>query len=406
MHIYELAIKISSIFNDKAKHWVHGRKDIFNKLRSAIGNTKNVTWFHAASLGEFEQGRPVIEAFKKKYPEKKILLTFFSPSGYEPRKDYPGVDFVFYLPVDTLKNAKKFLSIVNPETAIFIKYEFWFNYLKFLRHDSVPTFLISGIFRENQHFFKWYGKWFRKQLSSFTHFFVQNEKSEKLLHSIGFPNVSISGDTRFDRVADIAKQNKEYPLIAQFAKENHIILAGSSWSQDETFLPGLFNLGIPNLKIIIAPHEIKKERISEILTLFKDRNPITYSYASAENINDSDVLVIDGMGFLSSLYQYCKIAIIGGGFGKGIHNILEAVTFGKPVIFGPTYDKFNEAVELIHRGGAFSFSEQKELNTKIKKLMLDESFYSIASRTCESYIKENTGATKQIMACLSKYQPN
>ena len=403
IRVYALLINIYSLFNRKAKQWVNGRKNLFDKIQSSIGQSGNIAWFHAASLGEFEQGRPVIEAFKKQYPSTKILLTFFSPSGYEIRKNYPGADFVFYLPVDTKKNANMFITIVNPTYVFFIKYEFWFNYLRILKQRNIPTFLISGIFRENQHFFKWYGGWFRKQLKSFTHFIVQNENSARLLRSAGFSNVSMGGDTRFDRVTEIARQKKEFPLIARFAEGNNTILAGSSWPQDEAFLTDLFDLGIANLKIIIAPHEIKEDRIDEILTLFKNYNPVTFSKAHENTIQNSSVLVIDGMGFLSSLYQYCKIAIIGGGFGKGIHNILEAVAFGKPVLFGPNYKKFNEAVELIERGGAFSFSAQAELDDKLKKMMTDQQWYSTASACCDTYISENTGATKHIMKLLSNY---
>ena len=403
IQVYALLINIYSLFNEKARQWVNGRKDIFDEIQASISQSDNIAWFHAASLGEFEQGRPVMEAFKIKFPKTKILLTFFSPSGYEIRKNYPGADYIFYLPIDSKKNAKQFIKIVNPKLVFFIKYEFWFNYLRLLKKHNIPTFLISGIFRENQHFFKWYGGWFRKQLKSFTHFFVQNENSGKLLRSSGLSNVSIGGDTRFDRVIDIARQKKEFPLIARFSEGNNLIVAGSTWPQDEVFIPELFDLDIPNLKIIIAPHEIKKDRIVEILRLFKNYNPVTFSTANEKNIQNSSVMVIDGMGFLSSLYQYCKIAIIGGGFGKGIHNILEAVTFGKPVLFGPNYEKFNEAVKLIERDGAFSFSEQPELNDRVKNLINNRSFYLKASRSCELFIIESTGATEQIINYLSKY---
>jgi 3-deoxy-D-manno-octulosonic-acid transferase len=399
--IYHFLIKISSLFNDKAKLWVQGRKNLLTRISQEVNYKDEIIWFHAASLGEFEQGRPVMEAFRKKYPSFKILLTFFSPSGYEIRKNFEGADYVFYLPIDTPGNAKQFIQLVNPKIAVFIKYEFWYNYIQILQGKKIPVFIISAIFRKEQHFFKWYGSWFRKMLSRFSYFFVQNQESFGLLRSIGIDKVLISGDTRFDRVQDIARNKKSFPLIEKFAVGHKVLLAGSSWPTDEAIIQKLpENLA---LKIIIAPHEIHEEHIAAIENRFGKNKTLRNSKADEASIVKAEILIIDGMGFLSSLYQYCDIAYIGGGFGKAIHNILEAVTFGKPVIFGPTYHKFKEAVDLIELGGAFTIKNEHEFIEVFNSLLKDPTFYLETSKICREYVEKNCGATASILDKVSDY---
>jgi len=405
IHLYHWLIRLAAFFNTKAKLWVDGRKGIFNRLAEDLKDHPRVVWFHAASLGEFEQGRPVMEAFREKYPGSGILLTFFSPSGYEIKKNYTGADYIYYLPIDTPRNVKRFIDIVNPDVAIFIKYEFWFNYLDFLNKNDIPVYVISAIFRPGQHFFKVYGGWTRKQLKKITTFFVQDEQSKQLLISAGISNVLVSGDTRFDRVSRIASQKKDFPLIEKFTKGKKVLLAGSSWPPDEKLLPVFFNGKIQNPGLIIAPHEIHEERIRSILSLFGDYNPIRYSQITEQNIFTTNVLVIDGIGFLSSLYQYCDVAMIGGGFGKGIHNILEAVTFGKPVVFGPNFEKFAEAKNLIRQNGAFAVDENNFGDT-VFRLFNDPGVYNKASDVAKSYIAQNTGATQIILDNLDFRTPD
>ncbi len=398
---YYFLVRIYSLFNSKARLWIQGRKGLYNRLSGEINNGEKIIWFHAASLGEFEQGRPVMESFRSKYPSYKIILTFFSPSGYEIRKNYDGADYIFYLPIDTRKNAVRFIQIVNPKIAIFIKYEFWFNYIDILHQKQIPTFIISAIFRKEQHFFKGYGFWFRKMLKKITFFFVQNDESLSLLKSIGIDQVVKGGDTRFDRVQEIARNKKSFPLIEKFAAGHKILLAGSSWPPDEEIIQKL-PLG-DNLKIIIAPHEIHEEHIAAIENRFGKDKTLRYSKADEKNIPEAKILIIDGMGFLSSLYQYCDVAFIGGGFGKAIHNILEAVTFGKPVIFGPAHDKFKEALDLIRLGGAFAVRNEQDFISIFDKLNSDRALYDHASEICKKYVEENCGATEMIIEKLSDY---
>ncbi len=400
IYAYSLLIGIVSFFNNKAKQWIAGRKNIFNKIAGRIDSRDKIAWFHAASLGEFEQGRPVIEAFRQHFPGYKILLTFFSPSGYEIRKNYEGADYIFYLPIDTKRNAKRFIEIVNPEIAVFIKYEFWFNYLKELYKNDIPVIVISAIFRKEQHFFKWYGGWFGKMLKTITCFFVQNENSKKLLNSIGIENITVSGDTRFDRVSAIVKNVKSFPSVERFAGDKKVFLAGSTWPQDEELIHRLVSGFDGKMKFIIAPHEIHKDRIDSIVKLFSECKTVRYS-ETGENI-DADILIIDGMGFLSGLYQYCHIAYIGGGFGKGIHNILEAATFGKPVIFGPEYDKFQEAKDLVKLKGAFPVSTSKQLTEITGKLLNDHQYYNETGKICRNYVERKTGATSIIMKGIAR----
>jgi 3-deoxy-D-manno-octulosonic-acid transferase len=341
-----------------------------------------------------------MEKYRSLKPESVILLTFFSPSGYEIRKNYPGADVICYLPIDTPASSKRFLDIVKPSTAIFVKYEFWFNYLNELKKRRIPTYLVSGIFRNKQHFFKPYGAWFRKQLNNFSHFYLQDKHSEELIHSIGYRNVTVVGDTRFDRVSEIAKDVKQFPLIESFNGSSPIIIAGSTWPQDEEQLA---ELELKNYKLIIAPHEIDENHISSIESIFGKRkiNTIRFSKVKANNIQTYQVLVIDNIGMLSSLYQYGTIAYIGGGFGKGIHNILEAATFGLPVIFGPNYHKFAEAVELANLGGAFPVNTKEDL-VKNFLLLQNADVLKTASHISKYYVESRTGATDKILSAILK----
>lgn len=402
IYLYYQLILLASIFNEKAKKWIKGRINIFEQLQKDIDPTQKIIWFHAASLGEFEQGRPVIESFRSKYPNYKILLTFFSPSGYEIRKNYSQADFIYYLPIDTPTNAKKFIRIVNPNIVVFIKYEFWFNYINELNKINIPIFIISAIFRKDQHFFKWWGSWSRSMLGKITCLFLQNHESFYLLQEIGLENIIISGDTRFDRVYTIASHTQAFPIIQTFAGKQKLLLAGSTWPADENIIHRFLTEN-HNVKLIIAPHEVHEERIKSILTLFDQKKAIRYSKADDKSIALTQVLIIDQIGILSSLYQYCDVAFIGGGFGNGIHNILEAVTFGKPVIFGPNYQKFKEAVDLIELGGAFAISNETSLKSAFSRLIESDENYNAVSSICKTFIEQNRGATDLILKKLSKY---
>ena len=404
IYSYYFAIHIASIFNPKAKLWVRGRKNIFEILKSKIQNSEsdNIIWFHCASLGEFEQGRPLIEKYKIRYPASKILLTFFSPSGYEIRKNYSGADHIFYLPIDTPSNAKKFIEIVKPSAVFFVKYEFWFNYLNELKNKNIPTYLVSGIFREDHYFFKSSGIWFRKQLNCFTHFFLQDERSQELLNSIDYKNTTITGDTRFDRVFEVSKNVREIDLVKQFVDGKKIIIAGSTWGGDEEMISNYFTNDrqlSTNYQLIIAPHEIDEAHINSIIQQFNNSKCLRYSKANESNIKEAQVLIIDNIGMLSSLYQYGMVAFIGGGFGKGIHNILEAATFGLPVIFGPNYQKFAEAKELIKLGGAFSIHDISEFE-KTMSLLNDEQVLKTASQISRMYVQGRIGASDKILNAI------
>ena len=386
IQIHIIAIHIAALFNAKAKLWVKGRKAIFQKLAEAIKEDQDIVWFHCASLGEFEQGKPIIEGYKLKYPNHKILLTFFSPSGYEIRKNYDGVDWVFYLPSDTKKNAIQFLSIVNPIKVIFIKYEFWFNYMNELNKSNTPLYSVSSIFRKEQSFFKY--DFFANQLNNISHFFVQDQNSKELLKNIGITNCTITGDTRFDSVIANTQNAISIPLIEKFSENKTTIICGSTWPKDEAIL-GKYIKENPNYKYIIAPHEMY--HISE---LKKQTNALLFSKADSTNISNSTVLIIDSIGILSNIYKYGNLAYIGGGFGSGIHNILEAVAYGLPVMFGPNYQKFKEANELIALGGAKEISNHSELETTIL------SFIDFDSSISKNYIKNNAGATDIIISSI------
>ena len=396
IQIYEFGVKMAALFgNQKAKLWVDGRRS----LPENQPNDGDWIWFHASSLGEFEQGRPVIEALKSQYPQYKILLSFFSPSGYEIRKNYPYADEVVYLPSDTPKNAHLWLKRHHFVAAFFIKYEFWFNYMKALKDNGIPLFYISLILKSNQYFFQWYGGWFRKQLQSVTHFFVQDERTAKLLHSIGLDNSTVCGDTRFDRVAAIARQVKPFPEIEKFINGRKCIIAGSSWQPDEKLLAECIKRLPHDYCFIMAPHDISDSHIAQIKNLLESDYQL---YTEFDADKESKVLVLNTIGILSQLYQYARFVYIGGGFGVNIHNIQEPVTFGCPVIFGPKYKSFKEAVDLVGLGGAFSISKQVGLNYIFGRLLNDEAFYQHASKVCKDYVLSQIGATSAIMKGFSQ----
>ncbi len=394
--VFNVITRLASFFNQKAKLFTEGRKAIFNEIAEKINPLDRPIWFHFASLGEFEQGRPVLEKIKSIYPNVKVVITFFSPSGYEIRKNYTGADGVFYLPLDTASNAKKFIALVNPRIAIFTKYEFWFYYFRELNRHSIPLYLISGIFRPSQAFFKWYGSFNRRMLNYITHFFVQNEESARLLSHIGISEVSISGDTRFDRVYENAQQPKKLDLVEKFCGDANVFIAGSTWLPDEKLLVS-FAEKYPKWKLIIAPHEVSEGHIEEIEKLF--RNAVRFSvlnsqFAQHQTPNAKhQTLIIDNIGMLSSLYQYAKVAFIGGGFGAGIHNTLEAAAFGLPVVFGPKYTKFQEAKDLISIGAAKSIANEAEFFSAFEHFKANEK----ASVDIKKYVENKKGATEMIV---------
>ena len=392
---YQLAIFIASFFNRKAALLRKGQKVAFDLLKNADPKASYV-WFHAASLGEFEQGRPVMEQLKKDDPSIKILLTFFSPSGYEVRRNYTGADLICYLPLDTAVNVRRFLKTISISKAVFIKYEFWPNYIQALKKADSPVYSISAIFRENQIFFKNYGNWYRNLLKSFAHIFVQDENSRNLLAKYDVINVSIAGDTRFDRVVDLASQAKRIPLVEAFVKgASKVIVAGSSWPKDEELLVKYLRLH-PEVKLILVPHEIHDGHIAGISKLL-DGKFVRYTDATEESVSSTNCLVVNTIGMLSSIYQYGQLAYIGGGFGVGIHNTLEAAVWNVPVLFGPNYQKFREARELIAIGCAFSVGYYEILEAQLDKLLTDTSAGNIAGE----YVRSNTGATAMILKSLT-----
>nr|WP_321484607.1 glycosyltransferase N-terminal domain-containing protein [uncultured Draconibacterium sp.] len=394
---YGFLIRVAALFNEKAKLFVAGRKNWKKKLGSAIEKNASYIWVHCASLGEFEQGRPVLEEIRKQFPKYKIVLTFFSPSGYEIRENYKGADIVAYLPMDTKNNAQEFIRLVSPQKVFFVKYEFWYNYITELKRQQIPLYIISAIFRENQQFFKstpW-GKWYRKMLHSFEHIFIQNETSAQLLKQTDINNYTVSGDTRFDRVAEIARGAKKFEIVEKFRGNNVTLIAGSTWKPDEELLAAFIN-NSSDVKFIIAPHEVTPANINRIQELLK-KPAICFSKADISNIDSYDVLIIDSIGILSSLYQYGNIAYIGGGFGVGIHNILEAATFKLPVLFGPNYLKFKEAVDLVNEKGAFPINNFTELKATLNRLINDKTSLQNASEICKNYVEKNVGSTKLIM---------
>ncbi|WP_264536306.1 3-deoxy-D-manno-octulosonic acid transferase [Flavobacterium sp. N1736] len=390
-------LKIIALFSPKIKLFIDGRKNIFAVLEEKIKPTDKTIWFHSASLGEYEQGLPVIEKIKEKYPLHKIIVTFFSPSGYEVRKNNTVADVTIYLPLDTKKNAKRFLKLVHPEKAFFIKYEFWLNYLKELETSKTPTYLISGIFRDSQMFFKWYGGFYRKALKAFTYFFVQNEVSKQKIEAIGFDNVIVSGDTRFDRVNAILERDNSLDFIEKFKNNQTTIVIGSSWPKDEALLAEYINQAPENVKFIIAPHNIKADQISNLKSQIK-KTSILFSEKENADLSNYQVFIIDTVGLLTKIYSYGTIAYVGGGFGNpGIHNILEPATFGIPIIIGPNYSNFAEAVQLVELGGCIVISNKEELKSSFDQLITDENFLNEKGQICRSFIQDNTGATDRIL---------
>ena len=396
--IYSILIKLASPFNQKASQIRKGRERVFKELSIKINHDRPVIWVHCASLGEFEQGRPLIEAIKKQYSSYQIFLTFFSPSGYEIRKNYELADYVYYLPADTKKNAQQLIDLINPDFVFFIKYEFWFYYIQELKKRNIPLYIVSAIFRENQLFFKnspW-GKWYRNLLFQFEHFFVQDNQSLKLLASIGLKNVTQAGDTRFDRVAEIARNRKSIPLVEIFKDNQLLVVAGSTWKPDEELLVEYIHAH-PDVKFIIAPHETKKGNIDRLINLLKTP-AVCYTEATDQTVIDKQVLIVDTVGLLSSIYQYADLAYIGGGFGVGIHNTLEAAIFGMPIVFGPNYIKFNEATVMVKLGVAFPVIDYPQLQTTLDTLLSDVEKRKRIAIECTHFTNQNIGATQTIIS--------
>ena len=396
--LYDLGVHLAAPFSRKPRKMMKGHWIAYEILRQRLEKDVRYIWFHAASLGEFEQGRPLIEAIRARYPEYGILLTFFSPSGYEVRKNYRGADVVCYLPFDKRRNVRKFLDIVNPCMAFFIKYEFWKNYLDELHKRGIPVYSVSSIFRRGQIFFKWYGGTYRNVLHDFTHLFVQNELSKRFLAKIGIDRVTVVGDTRFDRVLQIRKEAKELPLVERFKNGATTLIAGSSWQPDEDLFIDYFNRH-PEIKMIIAPHVIDENHLVEITAKLK-RPYVLYTRADERNIEKADCLIVNCFGLLSSIYRYGEIAYIGGGFGVGIHNTLEAAVYGIPVLFGPKYHIFQEAVELIQTGGAYSIKNGEELAALLDRLLTDEAFRRQTGEQAGTYVTGRAGATEKILGMI------
>ncbi len=403
VRVYGVAILTACLFNGKARRWKRGRKGIFAALEKTFGGGKEpVAWFHCASLGEFEQGRPVIEAFRKNKPGYKILITFFSPSGYEVRKDYTGADFVFYLPLDTPANARRFVETVHPEIALFIKYEFWFNYLHTLQEKKVPVYLISAVFRSNSYFFKSYASWFRKQLHGYRKIFVQDTHSEHLLNGAGITCTEVAGDTRFDRVAAIAAAAQADPKVEKFKGDGRLWICGSTWEADEKMIAAVFSqltAREEKIRLLIVPHEISEDRINGLLSAFP--GAIRYSQADEADSFSSAIMIVDAVGLLSSLYRYGNVTYVGGGFGKGIHNLPEAAVFGIPVLFGPNHRRFIEAGELIVRGGGFAVSGADEMFRVLSLLLNDKVYLERSGKAAREYILSSQGATEKVMMAIA-----
>lgn len=395
INLYSLAAKVDGLFSKKVKKMLDGQRETFDILRSKIEADRKYIWFHAASLGEFEQGRPLMERLRREHPDYGILLTFFSPSGYEVRKNYEGADVICYLPFDKPQLVRRFLDLAHPCMAFFIKYEFWKNYLDELKRRGIPVFSVSSIFRANQVFFKGYGKDYCKVLHNFDHLFVQNQQSKDLLEGIGITNVTIAGDTRFDRVLQIRQQAKDLPLVEAFKQNKLTFIAGSSWQPDEDLFIPYFNQH-PDVKVIIAPHVIGEDHLQQIMAKTEGK-VVRYTQTTMENVADARYLIIDCFGLLSSIYRYGEIAYIGGGFGVGIHNTVEAAVYGVPVIFGPNYQKFMEAKELIACGGGFSIQQAEELNVLLDKMLTDKTYLNAAGKQAGDYVNSRAGASDIIL---------
>jgi 3-deoxy-D-manno-octulosonic-acid transferase len=409
LFLYNIVIQITgsllnfiALFNSKIKLFVEGRKIVFPTLEQKIKPSDKTIWFHAASLGEYEQGLPVVEKIKEEYPLHKIVITFFSPSGYEVRKNNTVADATVYLPLDSKKNAQRFLKTVHPDMVFFIKYEYWLNYLNELHKQNTPTYLISGIFREQQMFFKWYGGFYRKALDAFTYFFVQNEESKKLLQQLGKTNLAVSGDTRFDRVTAILEKDNTLDYISQFKNDTLTIVVGSSWPKDEALLLDFINTNTLNVKFIIAPHNIKGDQIEQLKNIITKKT-VLFSEKQGKNLPDFDVFIIDTIGILTKIYSYADIAFVGGGFGKtGVHNLLEPATFGVPIVIGPNYSNFAEATALVNMGGCISVSDKAELIAAFKDLIIDPNFRSEKGHICSTFVQMNKGATNIIMKNIAQ----
>lgn len=401
IYAYALGIQLATLWSRQASLWTRGRRGAFKRMHQIRKPGEKLVWFHCASLGEFEQGRSVIEAFREKFPDYQLLLTFFSPSGYQVRKHYEEVDYVFYLPLDTPKQVKRFLGIWKPQLVVFIKYEYWYNFLHELQKRNIPTIFVSVTFRPAQYFFQPYGAWFRKYLKGITHFFVQNQTSRDLLNKLGIGEVTVAGDTRFDRVNELSKHPERIRQVESFTNNNRVLVAGSTWEADEQLIASAMrNMNRPP-KLIIAPHQIQESGLERLHQLFGE-NTVRFSAIQDHIPSGVHVVIIDGIGMLSHLYQYGQVAYIGGGFGKGIHNILEAATYGKPVFFGPNYKKFIEARELIERGGAMAVNSADELRQALQSMLSDDAIHSKASQICNHYIQEKTGATTLVINYIEK----
>jgi 3-deoxy-D-manno-octulosonic-acid transferase len=396
---YYLLVKIVSIRNEKARKWIEGRKNIFIRLRETIQPGEPIFWFHVSSLGEFEQGRPVIELIKEQKPEYKILLTFFSPSGYELRKDYKYADYIFYLPLDTKRNAKQFIDIVKPEKVFFVKYEFWYNFLIQLKEASIPTYIFSALFRPSQLFFKPWGKWYLKAIATYEHIFVQNRESFETLHRFGFDNVTICGDTRLDRVGEIADSAPRLDKLEIFCCGQKVIIAGSTWKEDEDLFIPYLNKCQSDVKFVIAPHEVNPQSLERIGNAL-EKPYVFYSTATPEELAKAAVLIVDGYGYLISIYRYGLLAYVGGGFTSGIHSILEPAVFGMPVIFGPDYQKFQEAHDMLKLGAASCIKNYEEFESQMDSYRLNPEKLLLASNIACGYISKNRGASEEIVNYL------
>lgn len=400
IYIYLIGVAIASCFNKKVKKMWAGERQAIKVLREKVDPNARYIWFHAASLGEFEQGRPLMEYLRKTHPEYKILLTFFSPSGYEVRKNYEGADIICYLPLDTIRNARRFLRAIKPVMAFFIKYEFWYNYLHILQHRGIPTYSVSSIFRPDQIFFQWYGKGYGRVLKCFTHFFVQNIESKNLLAKLDIHDVEVVGDTRFDRVLQIKEASKQLPIVEKFTENaSKVFIAGSSWLPDEEVFLKYFNLH-KDWKLIVAPHVIGEDHLAQIFELLKGRRVVRYTEATEENVKDAEVLIIDCFGLLSSIYHYGTISYVGGGFGVGIHNVLEAAVWDIPVIFGPNNKRFQEAQGLIMAGGGFEINDYQSFHDLMLRFESDEMFLQTSKKHAGEFVKGRAGATEKIMGSL------
>ncbi len=406
IYMYLLGVAIYSCFNEKVRKMWRGEREAFKILREKVDPNAKYVWFHAASLGEFEQGRPLMEQLRKDHPEYKILLTFFSPSGYEVRKNYEGADIITYLPLDTITNARRFLRTVRPVMAFFIKYEFWYNYLHILKHRGVPVYSVSSIFRPEQVFFKWYGRQYGRVLNCFTHFFVQNEISKELLAKIGITDTTVVGDTRFDRVLQIKEAAKQLPIVESFVKDApQVFVAGSSWPPDEEIFIKYFNEH-KNWKLIIAPHVIGEDHLKQIEKLLEGRKVICYTEAEKmvngqlSMVNDYEVLIINCFGLLSSIYHYGNVAYVGGGFGVGIHNLLEAAVWDVPVFFGPNNQKFQEAQGLKTSGG-FEISSYEDFAAQMDRFAADDAYLQEQGQKAGHFVKGQSGATQKVLSSVA-----